>query len=88
MAPGHLTIKGNGAGAFAFGVVQVELDCRMENIGEQRRIAFSFSGCDEYDEVCGRGWAVVDGKGMAGWFAFFQGDTSTFRAAKKRTRNK
>ena len=88
VAPGHLSIEGNGTGAIAFGAVEAGMDCRMENIGEQRRVAFSFAGSDEYDEVSGRGWAVVNGKGMAGWFAFFQGDASTFRAMKQRAGKK
>jgi len=84
VAPGHLTVKSNGTGTFVFGVVDAELDCRMEQAGDRERLAFSFAGFDEGDEVNGRGWAEVAGNKMNGWFAFHGGDDSTFKARKKK----
>jgi hypothetical protein len=85
-APGHLTIKTDGTGAFAFGAVEAEIDCRIEKIGDGERLGFSFAGSDEGDEVSGRGWAAVSGRSMEGWFVFHLGDESTFRARKQRTK--
>jgi hypothetical protein len=83
VAPGHLTIKENGLGQFQFGVVEAGIDCRIEKIGEGERLAFSFEGFDEGDEVSGWGWAEVTGREMNGWFCFHLGDDSTFKAEKK-----
>ncbi len=46
VAPGHLSIMANGTGAFAFGAIESEIDCRIEKIGQEERLAFSFSGSD------------------------------------------
>jgi hypothetical protein len=86
VAPGHLTIKTNGTGSFAFGAVEAEIDCRIEKIGDGERLGFSFAGWDEGDEVSGRGCAVVSGGNMEGWFVFHLGDESSFRARKQRTK--
>jgi len=84
VAPGHLSIKVNGTGTFAFGAIETEVDCRIEKIGEKERLAFSFAGWDEGDEVSGRGWANVAGTNMDGWYCFHLGDESTFKAVKKK----
>lgn len=86
VAPGHLTVKVNGTGTFAFGAIETEVDCRNEKVGDRVRLAFTFVGWDEGDEVSGRGWATVDGSKMGGWFAFYLGDESTFKAEKKKTK--
>lgn len=83
VAPGHLSVKANGTGTFAFGAMEAEIDCRVERHGEQELLAFSFAGMDEGEDVSGRGWAMVDGNSMEGWFGFHLGDESTFKAEKK-----
>lgn len=87
VAPGHLTVRVDGTGRLAFGAVEAEVDCRVETAGDVVRLAFSFSGSDEGDEVSGRGWATVDGDAMNGWFAFHLGDDTTFKA-RRQTRTK
>ena len=67
VAPGHLTVERDATGSFAFGAVEASIDCRPEGVGGQERLAFSFVGWDEGDEVIGRGWAAVDGNQMEGW---------------------
>ena len=86
VAPGHLTVKPNGHGAFAFGAIETEIDCRIEKSADQERLVFTFVGWDEGDAVSGRGWAIVDGNKMEGWFGFHLGDESTFKAEKKKAR--
>jgi hypothetical protein len=82
--PGHITIKENSIGQFQFGAVEAGIDWRIEMIGEEERLAFSFEGSDEGDIVSGRGWAEVNGGKMNGWFCFHLGDDSTFKAEKKK----
>ena len=82
VAPGHLTVEKDGTGEFQFGVVEADIDCRVERFGGSERLAFSFAGSDEGDEISGRGWAVVEGNQMSGWFCFHLGDESTFKAER------
>lgn len=83
MGPGHLTIKSDGTGLLQFGVVEAEVDCRLESINGDERLDFSLRGSEEGEEVCGRGWAVVIGRNMKGKIYFHQGDDSSFTAVKK-----
>lgn len=83
VAPGHLEVIPGGTGTFAFGEVEAEIDCRIEKLADQERLAFSFAGWDEGDDVSGRGWVVANGDRMEGWFSFHLGDESTFKAEKK-----
>ncbi len=85
VAPGRLTVKRNGTGTFAFGAIEAEIDCRIEKVDGHERLAFSFAGWDEGDDVSGRGWAVARGNSMAGWFGFHLGDEATFKAKRKKT---
>jgi len=86
VTPGHLTVKPNGTGTFAFGAIEAEIDCRIEQLASQERLVFSFAGWDEGDEVSGRGWAIADGNSMDGWFSFHLGDESTFKAKRKKAK--
>jgi len=81
-APAKLTIKAKGTGSLAFGHVQAELDCRMEDVGAAEHLAFTFAGTDEMDETSGRGWAVAIGKKLEGWLGFHLGEESSFVARK------
>jgi hypothetical protein len=84
VAPGHIAVKSDGSGSFAFGAVEADIDCRMERIGEAERFGFSFAGCDEGDEVFGRGWGAISGRMMEGQILFHQGEESTFLAKKQK----
>ena len=78
--PGHFTFRKDGSGRFQFGLVQGEMDCRLENTGGNARIAFSWEGQEELDSACGRGWAVIEDGELKGRIFFHQGDDSAFRA--------
>ena len=84
VAPGRLTVKRDGTGTFSFGAVEAEIDCRVERNGNEESIAFSFAGWSEGDDVSGRGWAVITGNSMEGWFGFHFGDDSTFKAERRK----
>ncbi|MBI4765543.1 MAG: hypothetical protein HY787_13225 [Deltaproteobacteria bacterium] len=80
VVPGHLTIEKDGTGSLQFGVVEVEMDCRIESIHGEERLDFTFEGSDEGDQVCGRGWAQITGRNMKGRIYFHLGDDSAFTA--------
>jgi hypothetical protein len=78
--PGHITFKKGGSGGFHFGCVDARLDWHHDSSNE--RVDFTFDGCDEGDQVSGRGWAKIEGKQMVGRIAFHLGDESGFKARK------
>jgi len=80
--PGHFTFKKDGTGQFRFGLVQGEMDYRLENMDGKARIDFSWEGQDELDPVSGRGWAVIENNELHGRIFFHMGDDSTFRAIR------
>ena len=77
--PGHFTFRKDGTGHFQFGLVQGEMDCRIEIDHGRERIGFSWEGNDELDPVCGRGWAVIENKELRGRIFFHLGNDSMFR---------
>ena len=87
IALGRLVIEANGTGTLVFGLVQAELDCRMEDVGIAEHLAFSFTGLDELEQVSGRGWAVAITKNkLEGEVYFHLGDDSTFNARREKKR--
>lgn len=82
VAPGQIIVKGSGIGSIRFGAFQGGLDCRVEKIGENERLEFSFEGSDEGDQVSERGWAFVEKEKMTGRIFFHLGDDSGFTAKK------
>ena len=88
VVPGFFAFRKNGTGEFAFGAIEGALDCRAEVQGAARRLAFTFDGVDEGDQVSGRGWVEVNGVEMTGRIYFHQGDDSGFRARKHQARRK
>ena len=82
VAPRHFMIRKDGVGSFQFGAVQGEMDCRVERVGDQTVLSFSWDGSDESDPSSGRGWIQVDQKEMIGHIFFHLGDDSGFKATK------
>lgn len=80
--PGHFTFNKDGKGQFHFGLVQGEMDCRLENRDGEARIEFSWEGQEELDPVSGRGRAVIENNELHGRIFFHQGDDSVFRARR------
>ena len=78
--PGHITFAKGGNGSFHFGAVQGQLDCRLEESADGQRVHFSFTGHDEMDPTCGRGWAALKNGELHGHLYFHFGDDSSFRA--------
>jgi hypothetical protein len=80
--PGHFTFHKDGSGHFQFGLVQGEMDCRVENTGGTSRIEFTWEGQEELDSASGRGWAAIEDEELKGRIFFHLGDDSAFRAMR------
>jgi hypothetical protein len=79
--PGYFRFDENGLGAFVFGAVEGQLDCRLSDDGQ--RIEFSWSGNDDGDEKSGRGWFQLVSTGTAkGRFYIHCGDESAVEISK------
>lgn len=85
-APAYLTIRKDLIGEFQFGLVQAQLDGKIESAGETAgetaRLAFSWSGFDENDPVNGHGWLRVTGDQADGRIFIHLGDESGFKAER------
>ena len=83
VVPGYIEIRKNQTGDFQFGVVEGDIDYRLEKIDSRERLEFSWMGQSEYDPVGGRGWAVIEDKNtLYGKIYFHMGDESRFKAIK------
>ncbi|MBN8464521.1 MAG: hypothetical protein J0M01_17180 [Dechloromonas sp.] len=81
--PATLSIREDLTGEFQFGLVQAQLDAKIEGAGASSRLAFSWSGFDENDPVNGRGWLTVDGNTAKGRIFIHLGDESGFAAERQ-----
>lgn len=81
--PAHISIRENLTGSFQFGLVQGELDGRLETVNGLTRLEFSWTGSDECDAVSGRGWLQVDDKHAEGHIFIHFGDDSDLKAVRE-----
>lgn len=80
--PGNISFGTGHSGSFQFGLVQAQMDCRINKL-RTSRIEFTWHGFDEGDEVTGRGHAeIVDGE-LQGHLYIHLGDDSAFRAIRQ-----
>jgi len=84
VAPGQIQIEKDGTGSLSFGAFESCIDCKIEKIGNQEILSFTFEGSDEGDLRSGRGWATLDEdkKEMKGRIFFHMGDDSWFKVRK------
>jgi hypothetical protein len=80
--PGHFTFRKDGTGEFQFGVVQGEMDCRVETLDGNDRIEFSWEGEQEMDPASGRGWAMIENGKLRGRIFIHLGDDSGLLAKR------
>lgn len=81
--PAHITIRKDLTGKFQFGLVQGDLDGRVDAANGVFRLDFSWSGFDENDPMSGRGWMQVDGDHAEGRIFIHLGDDSAFTAIRQ-----
>jgi hypothetical protein len=82
VTPGYFSFDKDRLGYFQFGVVEGQIDYRVEKIGDVEILEFSWEGQDENDSALGRGWAVINGDSLEGRFYFHLGDDSWLKASK------
>lgn len=80
--PAHITIRKDLTGEFHFGLVQAQLDGRVETKVDATRFEFSWSGFDENDPMTGRGWLKVIGDQAEGRIFIHLGDDSGLKAER------
>lgn len=80
--PAHITIRKDLTGEFQFGLVQAQLDGKLESKQASSRLAFSWSGFDENDPVDGRGWLKAVGGQAEGRIFIHLGDESGFKVER------
>ena len=78
--PGYILIGSDGTGQFQFGLVSGDIDGRVEQYGGTPRLEFSWSGQEENDPACGRGWAVIENGELKGRIYLHLADDSAFHA--------
>jgi hypothetical protein len=59
LRPAHIRFNRDGTGEFQFMTVQGEMDCRFGERDGTPIVEFSWCGCEEMDQSCGRGWATT-----------------------------
>ena len=79
----YISIREDSTGGFQFGLVQAELDGRIETVDGESRFVFTWFGFDENDPVSGRGWLHVAGNQAKGRVFIYQGDDSGLNAVRQ-----
>ena len=62
------------------------MDWRYLSRDGKPAVEFSWEGIDEGNQCSGRGWAVLEGDGLAGRLFFHGGDDSGFTAERQKER--
>jgi hypothetical protein len=79
---GYFAFSDEGWGAFHFGYVHGQMDCRLTTRDGEPAVEWTWEGNDEMDPAQGRGWAVVQGSELHGMIFFHGGDDSEFVATR------
>lgn len=80
--PGYIEFGSDGLGELKFGCISATVDWEIEYVGNTEKVAFSFEGLDEGDQISGRGWATSSKSHMEGRIFIHLGDDSNFIARK------
>lgn len=82
VVPAHITLGAGGLGEMQLIAIGASVDYRVAIRDGAPHVEFSWSGYDDSDAACGRGWARLDGEKLAGELFIHQGDDSAFVATK------
>ncbi|MFV1980526.1 MAG: hypothetical protein ACC655_05170 [Rhodothermia bacterium] len=80
--PAYITFSEDGLGELKLIAIEAFLDYRVVVRDGVQQVEFSWSGFEESDIVCGRGWARIDGDALSGQLFIHLGDDTMFVAAK------
>ena len=83
---GYFEFDKENLGQFHFGYVHGHMDCRLTTRDEKPALEFSWEGNDETEPASGRGWVVAEADRIEGMLYFHGGDSSAFRATRKKRR--
>lgn len=81
---GYIKFNEGESSQFQFGTVKGFLDYRIQIIGKQNRIEFSWVGFNDSDPGSGRGWAVIEEGKLIGHLYIHMSDDSEFVAEKQK----
>jgi hypothetical protein len=81
LGPAQLKIMRRGNGRLIFGVVNADIEGRIDEL-DGMIFRFTFDGEDDADFICGRGYCVVEGDEMIGRIVLYRGDESGFKAKR------
>lgn len=79
--PAMIIISPGGIGQMNFGAVEIELDCKMDDLNDMV-LRFSFEGADEGDPISGRGYCLDRNDEMTGRILRHCGDEMEFKAQR------
>jgi hypothetical protein len=79
VVPGHINFDARQSGNFQFGMVQGQMDCKLDE-RQGPRVEFTWQGFDEGDELSGRGHAEIMNGELHGHLYIHFGEDSAFRA--------
>lgn len=82
LVPAHITFGRDGLGEMQMIAIGASVDYRVATRGSRPHVEFSWSGYDDSDPSCGRGWARLDGEKLIGELFIHQGDDTTFVATR------
>ena len=82
IVPGYCEFGDDQLGYFQFAAVEGNIDYRIETVGGDERIEFTFDGEDEGDSTSGRGWAMTNGQTLEGRIYFHCSEESWFKSKK------
>lgn len=86
LGPARIRFNRDGTGELRFLAVQGGIDCRFEMREGKPFVGFSWSGFDDMEETCGRGWAELEAGRLTGRLFFHLGDDSAFTAVRHKDR--
>jgi len=73
-------------GSHWFSDIHDHMDYRLTTRDEKPAVEFSWEGNDEMELALGRGWVVAEGDRIEGVLRFHGGESSAFRATRKKRR--
>lgn len=83
VVPAHITFGADGLGQMELIAIAGAVDYRLGSRDGLPCVEFSWSGSDDADPACGRGWALLKGGRLEGRLFIHQGDESGFIAKRK-----
>ena len=78
-----IIITENGEGVFQFGLVSGDINGKIVDYPNEKKLEFTFNGMDECEPINGSGWLRLRTKNIIeGEFRFHLGDSSGFLAER------